>query len=31
VDEAAGATLELQLTYPLDLVVLWTTPFTDQG
>ena len=26
VDEAAGATLELQLTHPFDLVVLWTEP-----
>jgi galactose mutarotase-like enzyme len=26
VDEAAGTTLELQLTHPLDLVVLWTEP-----
>jgi galactose mutarotase-like enzyme len=26
VDEAAGATLELQLSHPLDLVVLWTEP-----
>jgi len=26
VDEAAGATLELQLSHPLDLVVLWSEP-----
>jgi galactose mutarotase-like enzyme len=26
VDEDAGTTLELQLTHPLDLVVLWTEP-----
>lgn len=26
VDEAAGTTLELQLSHPLDLVVLWTEP-----
>lgn len=26
VDEAAGATLELQLSHPFDLVVLWTEP-----
>ena len=26
VDEAAGTSLELQLTHPLDLVVLWTEP-----
>jgi galactose mutarotase-like enzyme len=26
VDEAAGTTMELQLTHPLDLVVLWTEP-----
>jgi galactose mutarotase-like enzyme len=26
VDETAGATLELQLSHPLDLVVLWTEP-----
>ena len=26
VDEAAGASLELQLSHPLDLVVLWTEP-----
>jgi galactose mutarotase-like enzyme len=26
VDEAAGTTLELQLTHPFDLVVLWTEP-----
>lgn len=26
VDEAAGSTLELQLSHPLDLVVLWTEP-----
>lgn len=26
VDEAAGTTLELQLTRPLDLVALWTEP-----
>jgi galactose mutarotase-like enzyme len=26
VDEAAGAKLELQLSHPLDLVVLWTEP-----
>jgi galactose mutarotase-like enzyme len=26
VDEAAGTSLELQLTHPLDLAVLWTEP-----
>jgi hypothetical protein len=26
VDEAAGTALELPLTHPLDLVVLWTKP-----
>ena len=26
VDEAAGATLELQLSHPCDLVMLWTEP-----
>ncbi|MFM7392988.1 MAG: hypothetical protein ACKO22_01170, partial [Cyanobium sp.] len=26
VDEAAGATLELQLSHPFDLVVLWSEP-----
>ncbi|MFM7267596.1 MAG: galactose mutarotase, partial [Cyanobium sp.] len=31
VDEAAGATLELQLSHPLDLVVLWTEPPPPDG